>query len=92
MRPMLAAEASGDLLLHLHRPQVALGQVVVEGHARFRHEAQRSLFVANQAVDQVLGRAASEALAAFRRHGFVQIVEVGDLPGGQKRYWYEFSR
>ena len=38
VRPGGAAEAAGDLLLDFEHAQVALGQIVVEGHAKVMQE------------------------------------------------------
>src|SRR5450756_2490583 len=44
-RSVAATEAAGDLLLHLHHPQVPLGQVVVERHPEILHEGQHRLLM-----------------------------------------------
>ncbi len=47
---------SGVLLLHLDHAQVALRQVVVEGHLEVVHEGEHGGAVLFQPVEQVLGR------------------------------------
>ena len=53
--PLLAAEHSGDLLLHLHHANVPFGQVVVEGDAEVLHESQGFLPVLIEPFEQVPG-------------------------------------
>lgn len=47
------AERARDLLLHLDHPQIALGLITIEGHARIAQEGQSFRLVRGQAVQQV---------------------------------------
>ena len=54
--PGVGAEGAGDLLLELGHAHIALGLVVIEGHAQVGDEAQHLLALLAQALDEVVGR------------------------------------
>jgi hypothetical protein len=55
LRPVLGAEAAGNLLLELGHTDVALGLVVIERDIQVGEEAQNRLAVIAQSPDQIVG-------------------------------------
>ena len=61
-----AAEAAGDLLLHLDHAQIALRQIVIKIHAEVFQEAQDRLLVFAQPIQQIAGGTLFAAPACAR--------------------------
>lgn len=55
-RPWLTAKTAGNLLLHFHHVDVALGQRAIQGHIQVVHKDQYGVFVLRRMIEQVARR------------------------------------